>query len=63
MLRATCALWTAAKNHRPRRIHEASGWRMDGTDRRPAFGGVGFVEVRYRRGLVGGRPDELAAFA
>jgi GNAT superfamily N-acetyltransferase len=44
-------LWTAAQNHRPRRIYEAAGWRIDGTDRRRAFGGVEFVEVRYRIGL------------
>ncbi len=41
-------LWTAAENHRPRRIYEAAGWRVDGTDRRRSFGGVEFVEVRYR---------------
>ena len=44
-------LWTAAENHRPRRIYETAGWRTDGTDRRRAFGGVEFVEVRYRIGL------------
>ena len=41
-------LWTAAGNHRPRRIYETAGWCTDGTDRRRAFGGVEFVEVRYR---------------
>jgi len=41
-------LWTAAENHRPRRIYETAGWRTDGTERRRAFGGVEFVEVRYR---------------
>jgi GNAT superfamily N-acetyltransferase len=41
-------LWTAAENHRPRRIYETAGWRTDGTGRRRAFGGVEFVEVRYR---------------
>lgn len=41
-------LWTAAENHRPRRIYEVAGWRTDGTERRRAFGGVEFVEVRYR---------------
>ena len=40
-------LWTAAENHRPRRIYETAGWRTDGTDRRRAFGGVEFVELRY----------------
>lgn len=41
-------LWTAEENHRPRRIYEIAGWRPDGTDRHREFGGVGFVEVRYR---------------
>ncbi len=40
-------LWTAAENHRPRRIYETAGWRTDGKDRRRAFGGVEFVELRY----------------
>jgi GNAT superfamily N-acetyltransferase len=44
-------LWTAAENHRPRRIYETAGWHTDGTERRRAFGGVEFVEVRYRIGL------------
>lgn len=44
-------LWTADENHRPRRIYEAAGWRTDGTERLRAFGGVEFVEVRYRIGL------------
>jgi GNAT superfamily N-acetyltransferase len=41
-------LWTAALNHRPRRIYQAAGWRLDGTERRRSFGGVEFTEVRYR---------------
>ena len=41
-------LWTAAENHRPRRIYETAGWRTDGTDRHREFDGVEFVEVRYR---------------
>lgn len=41
-------LWTAALNHRPRRIYETAGWRLDGADRRRSFGGVEFTEVRYR---------------
>lgn len=41
-------LWTAAMNHRPRRIYETAGWRVDGTERRRSFGGVEFTEVRYR---------------
>lgn len=44
-------LWTAELNHRPRRIYEIAGWSPDGTDRRRSFGGVEFVELRYRRGL------------
>ena len=50
-------LWTAELNHRPRRIYEMAGWSTDGTDRRRSFGGVEFVELRYRIGLpVGGQP-------
>ena len=45
-------LWTAAENHRPRRIYERAGWRTDGTERRRALGGVEFVEVRYRIALA-----------
>jgi GNAT superfamily N-acetyltransferase len=41
-------LWTAAENHRPRRIYEAADWQNDGTDRHRELGGVEFVEVRYR---------------
>lgn len=44
-------LWTAEENHRPRRIYETAGWRLDGTDRHRAFGGVAFVELRYFRDL------------
>jgi GNAT superfamily N-acetyltransferase len=44
-------LWTAEENHRPRRIYETAGWRTDGTERRRAFGGVEFVELRYRFAL------------
>ncbi len=46
-------LWTAAENHRPRAIYETAGWSTDGTDRRRAFDGVEFDEVRYRIGLPG----------
>ena len=45
---ADATLWTAAENHRPRRIYEAAGWRQDGADRQREIGGVSFVEVRYR---------------
>ena len=41
-------LWTAALNHRPRRIYETAGWRLDGGERRRSFGGVAFTELRYR---------------
>jgi len=44
-------LWTAVENHRPRRIYEVAGWGVDGADRRRTFGGVSFVEVRYRLAL------------
>jgi GNAT superfamily N-acetyltransferase len=44
-------LWTAAENHRPRRIYETAGWRLDGADRKRTLGGVDFVEVRYRLSL------------
>ncbi len=30
-----------------RRIYEIAGWRVDGTVRHRAFGGVEFVELRY----------------
>lgn len=40
-------LWTAELNHRPRRIYETAGWRLDGAERRRSFG-VEFIEVRYR---------------
>lgn len=46
-------LWTAELNHRPRRIYEVAGWRVDGAQRHRSFGGVEFIEVRYR--LVNGR--------
>jgi GNAT superfamily N-acetyltransferase len=45
-------LWTATLNHRPRRMYETAGWRVDGTERHRSFGGVEFTEVRYRRPLV-----------
>ena len=41
-------LWSAELNHRPRRIYETAGWRLDGAERRRSFGGVEFNEVRYR---------------
>jgi GNAT superfamily N-acetyltransferase len=41
-------LWTAVENHRPRRIYEHGGWRLDGTVRHRQLGGAEFDEVRYR---------------
>lgn len=41
-------LWTAVDNHRPRRIYETGGWRLDGTVRHRQILGVDFDEVRYR---------------
>lgn len=41
-------LWTAIDNHRPRRIYETGGWRMDGAVRHRQIGGAEFDEVRYR---------------
>ena len=50
-------LWTAEANHRPRRIYEAAGWAVDGTDRHRAFGGVEFVELRYVVSFESSAPD------
>jgi GNAT superfamily N-acetyltransferase len=41
-------LWTAVENHRPRRIYERAGWRLDGAVRHRQLGGAEFDEVRYR---------------
>jgi GNAT superfamily N-acetyltransferase len=41
-------LWTAELNHRPRRIYETAGWRLDGAKRWRSFGGVELTELRYR---------------
>ncbi|MFI5385026.1 MAG: GNAT family N-acetyltransferase [Fimbriimonadales bacterium] len=45
---AEATLWTAELNHRPRRIYEIAGWRLDGGRRECELGGTGFVELRYR---------------
>jgi len=45
-------LWTAELNHRPRRIYEAAGWRLDGARRERSLAGREFVELRYRLGLA-----------
>jgi GNAT superfamily N-acetyltransferase len=44
-------LWTAEENHRPRRIYERGGWRLDGARRARNHLGSDFVELRYRREL------------
>jgi RimJ/RimL family protein N-acetyltransferase len=41
-------LWTAVDNHRPRRIYETAGWRLDGTVRHRHLAGAEFDELRYR---------------
>jgi GNAT superfamily N-acetyltransferase len=41
-------LWTAEENHRPRRIYETAGWKLDGASRDREHLGGEFVEVRYR---------------
>ncbi len=47
----TATLWTATDNHRPRRIYERAGWRLDGTTRNRNLGGIAFEELRYRTRL------------
>jgi GNAT superfamily N-acetyltransferase len=47
----TATLWTATDNHRPRRIYERAGWRLDGETRHRNLGGVAFEELRYRTRL------------
>jgi GNAT superfamily N-acetyltransferase len=47
----TGTLWTATENHRPRRIYERAGWRLDGTSRNRNLGGIAFEELRYRTRL------------
>jgi ribosomal protein S18 acetylase RimI-like enzyme len=44
----TVTLWTATDNHRPRRIYERAGWRLDGATRNRNLGGIAFEELRYR---------------
>ena len=36
----TATLWTATDNHRPRRIYERAGWRLDGPTRGRNLGGI-----------------------
>jgi GNAT superfamily N-acetyltransferase len=47
----TATLWTATDNHRPRRIYERAGWRLDGASRNRNLGGIAFEELRYRTKL------------
>ena len=47
----TATLWTATGNHRPRRIYEKAGWRLDATTRKRNLGGIAFEELRYRTKL------------
>lgn len=44
-------LWTAELNHRPRRIYEAAGWKLDGGRRERSLGGCEYTELRYRTPL------------
>jgi len=48
---SSVTLWTATDNHRPRRIYERAGWRLDGTRRDRNLGGIAFEELRYRTRL------------
>lgn len=48
---AEATLWTAEENHRPRRIYDAAGWKLDGRSRERTLGGRSFVELRYRKTL------------
>jgi RimJ/RimL family protein N-acetyltransferase len=48
---SSVTLWTATDNHRPRRIYERAGWRLDGTRRNRNLGGIAFEELRYRTRL------------
>jgi RimJ/RimL family protein N-acetyltransferase len=44
-------LWVAAANHRPRRIYEVAGWRLDGVARDRQWRGATVRDVRYRNSL------------
>ena len=41
-------LWTSTDNHRPRRIYEVAGWRLDGTTRDKPWLGTTWRDLRYR---------------
>lgn len=54
-------LWTAEENHRPRRIYERAGWRLDGASRHRSLFGITFAELRYRRAGASERRGSPAA--
>jgi GNAT superfamily N-acetyltransferase len=41
-------LWTEERNHRPRRVYEAYGWRVDGATQERSYLDAPIREVRYR---------------
>jgi RimJ/RimL family protein N-acetyltransferase len=41
-------LWTEERNHRPRRVYEANGWRADGATKDRTYLDAPIREVRYR---------------
>ena len=41
-------LWTSKDNHRPRRIYEAAGWRLDGATRDKQWREASVRDLRYR---------------
>ena len=41
-------LWTSPDNHRPRRIYEAAGWKLDGTTRDKPWREASWRDLRYR---------------
>lgn len=49
---AEAVLWTEERNHRPRRIYEAAGWRLDGGMRERTWLGTEIRELRYRIALA-----------
>lgn len=44
-------LWTEERNHRPRAVYEAAGWRLDGRARERVWLGHPLRELRYTREL------------
>ena len=41
-------LWTEERNHRPRRVYESYGWRVDGATQERSYLDAPIREVRYR---------------